>query len=280
VVIVLVGFMVASAIYSQIQPDSRGTTPSKDKKNSANFILDDEAIATKEILGENSSKALYNVVVDTFEEAGEWFGAMPDDQGLIISRRVLGAPKTLKDKGTESVNTPSRETNREAKPPAYRKEDGSYERKYYNPIPDEKKYILGVKVDFYKRGNNWFAVYPYRPVPLEGLVKSFQVWVCGRNKNHNMSVIVEDVFGDEKIIPLGKLNFLGWKRMYVNIPDNIKQYDYRFFTKRGLVFKGFLINCDPIESYGKYYLYFDNLSAEVSRFWEEYQDKNDPIDTW
>jgi len=277
VMIIAVGLIAGSILYSQPVDPAAGTKPSSNKGNDkTSFIQDDEAVATKELLGENTSKSLYRVVVDTFEEAGEWYATMPNDQGLITSRRVLGAPLALKKLGTEDVKTPPRV----AKPPKYRKEDGAYEKDYYLPYSDQKKYVLGIRVDFQKRGNNWFAIYPYRPIPLEGVVKSLEVWVCGRNKAHELSVIVEDIHGQEKTISLGKLDFLGWKRMSVNIPDGIVQYDYRFNQKRGLVFKGFVVQCDPIQSYGKYYIYFDNLTAEVSRFWEEYQDQRDPLDTW
>ena len=216
------------------------------------------------------------IVVDTFEEAGSWYSAMPNDQGIIKSRRILGAPMALKKQGAKDVKVPPRA----AKPPKFRKEDGTYQKEYFLPYSDKRKYILGIRVDFQKRGNNWFAIYPYRPITLEGVVKSFEVWVCGRNKDHKLAIIVEDINGNEQLIPLGKLNFLGWKKLTVNVPDGITQFDYRFSHKRGLVFKGFVINCNPVESYGKYYIYFDNLSAEVSRFWEEYQDQKDPVDTW
>lgn len=267
--------LTVGIIYSQgtDQPATQG-----DDKNRINTIIDDEAKTTKELLGENTSKALYKVMVDTFEEAGEWYAKMPSDQGIVISRRQVGAPKALSKEGPQGeVKTAPRG---EQNPPEFRKEDGTYQDKYYLPAADNRKYVLGVRVDFQKRGNNWFAVYPYRPIRLEGVVKSFEVWVAGRQKTHKLFIIVEDVYGDEKLIPMGKLNFLGWKRMYVNVPDQITQFDYKITNRRGLVFKGFMVECSPLESWGKYYIYFDNLTAEVSRFWEEYQDQRDPMDTW
>ncbi len=273
IVFMILGLGISTYLFCQPTDEDSTTGTGGEGDERINFILDDEAKKTKDLLGENTSKALYKITVDTFEGAGEWYAKMPNDQGLIQSRRLLGAPLALKKQGATDTKVPPR-------PPKYRKDDGSYQKEYYVPYKDERKYILGVRVDFQKRGKNWFAIYPYRPIRLKGVVKAFEVWVCGRQKNHELYLLLDDAFGNEKIVKMGKLNFLGWKRMYVHVPDRIVQYDYRFSDQRGLTFKGFVVKCDPIESYGQYYIYFDNLVAEVSRFWEEYRDQKDPVDTW
>jgi len=272
IALLVIGLGIGGLLYGA---DADKPADKKDEDRTS-FIQDDEAKSTRELLGYDATRSLYRVVVDTFEEAGEWYASMPGDQGLAVSRRHLGAPAALKKEGAKDVSVPPDK----ASPPRERKADGSYQSTYYPPYKDEKKYILGVRVDFFKRGHNWFAVYPYRPVKLEGVVKSFELWVCGRQKSHSLSIIIDDAFGKEHVIPMGKLNFLGWKRMFVNVPEGVIQYDYRFSEKRGITFKGLLIQTNPLESYGKYYIYFDNLTAEISRFWEEYRDQKDPVDNW
>ncbi len=245
------------------------TTDKKDN-NRIDLNQDDESKTAKEQLGPDASKSLYLITVDTFEEVGEWTINIPEDQGIATTRRVLGAPLALKKQGKKEVKVP----------PKYRKPDGVYERKYYRPYTDNKKYILGAKVNFYKRGHNWFSIHHNRPIRLDGIVKAFEVWVCGREKQHTLYIIVEDLFGKELLIKMDKLNFLGWKRLKVTVPLYVVQDNYRFTSKRGLKFKGFFIKVDPLESYGKYYVYFDNLVAEVDRFKEESRNVRDPIDNW
>ncbi len=262
--VLVIGAVVGSVLYAQ-DPNNK-----KSEDGRTSFI-------TEEFIGKEGSKTLHRVVVDTFEESGEWYAAMPNDQGLITSRRQKGVPRPLRLKDGEHKEVKTARKGDNAK---FRKADGTYQKDYFPTYLDKRKFVLGVRVDFQKRGNNWFATYPYRPIKLEGLVKTFEVWVAGRQKNHRLFIMVEDIYGDTKIIPMGKLNFLGWKRLYVHVPDQIDQFDYTLSHRRGLVFKGFLIKCDPLESRGRYYIYFDNLTAEVSRFWEEYQDEKDPVDNW
>ncbi len=273
-VIITGGILFAQDDKTEPSSDKADKTESSSNKEGdrTSFILDDEA----KVIGKDVSDSLYRITLDTFENAGEWYATMPNDQGIIVARRQKGVPKPLQIKGgSKSINEKVKKN-----PPKYRNVDGTYRKDYPVPYKDERKYVLGVRVDFQRRGNNWFAVYPYRPIHIEGIVKTFEVWVAGRQKNHELLLLVQDIYGEDKLISMGKLNFLGWKRLFVNIPDQIVQYDYKFTTRRGLVFKGFVVQCNSLESWGKYYIYFDNLVAEVSRFWEEYQDENDPSDIW
>ena len=237
---------------------------------------------------------MYKLVIDAFERAGEWRGEMPRDEGYITVKRVFGSPRALAKGETNIVTPPSKDKSTYDVMPKYKTKDGSYEARYFEDInfPQVGKgsdkntpkvsnlRILGVKVHFFKRGHNHFAVYPPKPIFIEGITKGFELWVCGRNKNHKLFIMLEDVRGNERIIEVGKLNFLGWKKMQARVSPRIEQADYRFNQQRGITFKGFLIQCDPMDSYGKYYLYTDNLVAVVDRFFEENRDIYDPSDRW
>lgn len=228
--------------------------------------------------------ALYTLILDPFERAGEWYGRMPNDQGVIKTRELWGAPRALNEQ-TVDLTTPW---------PRYRTGDGRYSDYYFEErlVPErgvaeatedqvtvENLRILGVKVAFHHRGYNWFAVYPPNPYVLDGEVKTFSLWVCGRNKRHELYVIVKDLFGSQRFISLGKLNFLGWKNLITEVPVQITQYDYRY-DHRGLTFEGFLVRCNLEDSWGEYYMYLDNLEVTLSRYYEEGRDVNDPLDNW
>jgi hypothetical protein len=48
----------------------------------------------------------------------------------------------------------------------------------------------------------------------------------------------------------------------------------------GIKVVGFRIECDPIESFGTYYVYFDDLRAVTDLFAEDLRDPDDMSDSW
>jgi hypothetical protein len=48
----------------------------------------------------------------------------------------------------------------------------------------------------------------------------------------------------------------------------------------GLKVLGFKIECDPMEAYGSYYVYFDDLRAVTDLFAEDNRDVDDMVDSW
>jgi len=196
------------------------------------------------------------ITVSQFEDASFWNVFIPSDQGTIQLRRLPGLP------GEKGKNDADR-----------LKADQAV------GIPEGTS-VLGVKVDFIKRGKNWFTVTPSRPLAIEGISKTMSVWVVGRNFNHTLKIIIGDYYGNKREITAGRLNFLGWKRLTVAIPPRISQADYHYVAKNGIQFLGFRIDCDMDESYGRYYLYFDDLSAVSDLFLEKARDQDDMQDIW
>lgn len=217
---------------------------------------------------ESDPGALYKISLDTFEAAGEWMASIPLEFGLAQVKEIPGSPLELKGK-EDTVKTP----------PKYGM-SGSNPKTYFEEEKDEHKQVLGVKVSFMKRAAGWIRINPPFPTKLEGLVRGFEVWVCGRNKQHTLHLVLRDFYGQEKYLEVGQLNFMGWKKMNVQIPYTIVQEDFRFSVNRGLTFEGLMISFNTEESVGRYYVYFDNLSAEISRFLEENRDTDDPLDVW
>lgn len=196
------------------------------------------------------------ITVSQFEDASFWAAFMPSDQGAVQLRRLPGVPGEKADRDADRLKM--------------EKDIG---------IPEGNS-VLGVKVDFIKRGKNWFTVYPSRPLAIEGISKTLSVWVVGRNFNHTLKIILADYSGNKMEVTVGKLNFLGWKRLTVAIPPSIKQSDYHYTAKNGVQFLGFRIDTDLDESYGRYYMYFDDLSSVSDLFLEEGRDQDDMQDIW
>ena len=199
-----------------------------------------------------AQQKLKEISVTKMEDAGFWYGVFPADNGLIELRAFPGGPL---DK---------------------------------EPIEDEEQFglgeadenVVGAKVSFFRRGVIDFTLKPIRPLPIEGITKTISVWVAGRNTNHRLELLVSDHFGNHAVIPMGKLNFSGWKQMTVTIPPHIKQRDYHYNDRMGLSIEGFNVKCDIDETYGRYYIYFDDVRAVTDLFAEESRDTDDMMDAW
>ena len=86
---------------------------------------------------------------------------------------------------------------------------------------------------------------------------------------------------------MGTMNFQGWKNLTVAIPpqnpdgvSGIIQNSFHFGNHMGLKILGFRIDCDPMESFGTYYIYFDDMRAMTDLFAEDNRDKDDMADNW
>ena len=206
---------------------------------------------------ESAQQMIREISVDKFEHDGFWRSTMSTDEGYTTSRLFKGSPA-----GKQPIP----------------EEEGL-------DIPDD--HVLGTRVDFLRRGYNTFTIYPTRPIPIEGITKTISVWVAGRNFNHELYVLIQDFFGRNYEFSMGKLNFIGWQRMVVAIPpapddglSGVVQRSYHYNNNFGIKIMGFKVVCDPMESRGSYYIYFDDLRAETDLFTEHHRDADDMVDGW
>ncbi len=205
-----------------------------------------------EIGVDTAQQKLKEVSVTRFEDAGFWFTRISRDFGLATVRRFEGAPM-------------------DKEPIPGEQEAG---------ITEEDIYVLGVKVQYYKRAMESIEIYPIRPIAIEGICKTISVWVVGRNNNNVLRLIVSDFSGKRIELTMGKLNFTGWKKMTVAIPPTVVQRNYHYNNRMGIKVEGFIIDCDPMEAIGTYYVYFDDMRAVTDLFAEENRDTDDMQDIW
>jgi hypothetical protein len=214
---------------------------------------------------ETAQQELKEISVDKFEAAGFWDASISSDEGVVTARLFEGQPADAKA-------NPLKDDPRNNEPTA-----------------PKDKYVLGVKTEFYARGYNEISILAKRPVPVEGITKVVSVWVAGRNYNHVLWLELQDFFGYRYELPMGKLNFQGWKKLSVAIPPQnpdgrtgIVQRNFHYTTHMGLKIVGFRIQCDPEEAFGTYYIYLDDLRAVSDLFAEDtaYRDRDDMPDTW
>ncbi|MDR0526430.1 MAG: flagellar filament outer layer protein FlaA [Spirochaetaceae bacterium] len=202
-------------------------------------------------------QALREVSVDKFEQEGYWQVYISTDSGFSSGRLFEGAPMAKQPvQGEESLN-----------------------------MADNK--VLGVKVDFLRRGNASVYITTTRPISVEGITKTVSVWVAGRNYNHRLYLLLNDSRGKYFELYMGRLNYQGWKKLTVSVPpqqangDNgIIQNDFHYTSSGGISIVGFRIDVDPMEAYGTYYAYFDDLRVVTDLFAENNRDPDDPRDDW
>lgn len=197
-------------------------------------------------------EALKEISVNKMEDAGFWKGRMSSDFGLLQLRGFDGGSSDKEPIADEEQSN----------------------------ITETDDKVIGAKVSFLRRGITEFVIKPIRPLPIEGITKTVSVWTVGRNIDHELSLLILDNKGQRSIIPMGKLNHSGWKKMTVTIPPHIEQRDYHYGYRTGISIEGFIVNCDIDETYGRYYIYFDDIRAVTDLFDEELRDSDDMLDAW
>jgi hypothetical protein len=205
-----------------------------------------------------AQQALSEVQVDLFERDGFWTANISPDNGLI-STLLRSGGSAQKD------------------PPPDQPEDAP-------EVTDT--HVLGVKVEFIRRGIDTFYVTAGRPLPIEGEVKTVSVMVAGRNQPHTLSLVVQDYNGKKFELKMGTLDFSGWKKISVAIPpspdgiNGIVQASSGYSDKPGLRIVGFRVDCEPMYAKGSYFIYFDDLRAVTDLYAVQNRDTDDMQDDW
>jgi hypothetical protein len=111
---------------------------------------------------------------------------------------------------------------------------------------------LAVAMLFDRKEYNWVDVVPGtkdKPIelPLPGRVKMIDMWVWSGNFSYYLEAFVRDYRGVVYTIPMGDLNFVGWKNLRINIPDNVPQSKKYLPKKQSLSFVKFRIWTRPSE---------------------------------
>jgi hypothetical protein len=217
----------------------------------AQTVVAGEPDATK-IGKDQAQQLLTEISVDKLEDAAYWYAAMPLDMGVAQAKRLAGSPAGKQPIAGETAIS----------------------------LKEDDKYALGVKVSFFRRGASYFSVHPERPITVAGIVKTVSVWVVGRNFNHTLKLLFDDYRGQTQELTVGTLNFIGWKKLTVAIPPSILQTEYHYTYKSGIRITGLRIECDPMDSFGTFYVYFDDMRAVTDLFGESKRDTDDMSDGW
>jgi hypothetical protein len=122
-----------------------------------------------------------------------------------------------------------------------------------------------------------------------GAIKSIAVRVYGLNFPHSLSVVFENDLGEQKVVPMGSLNFDGWARLTWENPAYIQ--DLRARTMRlyplypanssYIKFVGFILQRDAASPGGDFVTYFKDVEVIYDKAVEDPQGADiDDEATW
>lgn len=131
--------------------------------------------------------------------------------------------------------------------------------------PADPNHILGVKTYFHDRGFDRVEVSPPHELIIRGKARQFSVWVLGRNFRHTMGIKLRDYRGRIHTLPMGRLNFFGWRQMAVTVPGWLPQSTRYSMLDKNLHFVSLFVTSDRHEAPGDFYFYIDNLKVLIDR---------------
>jgi hypothetical protein len=119
-----------------------------------------------------------------------------------------------------------------------------------------------------------------------GTIKSIAVNVYGLNFPHKLSVILENDKGEQRIIPLGPLNFEGWAQLKWENPTYIQDIRARTMRLYPLYpsnssyvrFAGFLLQRDAANDGGDFVVYFRDVQVIYDKAVRNQFDPSMPAD--
>ena len=134
------------------------------------------------------------------------------------------------------------------------------------PDPDGDYKVLGIQFKFNRQGDNWVDIFPMLDgedtpyeIPFRGIVSRLDMWVWGANYMYQLEVLVRDYQGRVHSLPMGWLNYEGWRNLAVNIPTSVPQVSRYLGEDASMYFVGFRIRTTPRERVDNFEVFFDQF---------------------
>ena len=154
-------------------------------------------------------------------------------------------------------------------------EDGYPLVKYFDGMPSAMRLtqsdpggehkVLGIQFKFARQGDNWVDVIPMMgegtpyEIPFRGIISRIDMWVWGSNYMYEIEVLVRDYHGRVHSLPMGWLNYEGWRNLAVNVPTSIPQTSRYLGEDSSLSLVGFRIRTSPRERVDDFSVFIDQL---------------------
>jgi len=142
---------------------------------------------------------------------------------------------------------------------AFPKETEVYRNNGYPNIQAQNSFLIQTFVENPKT-DHW-DIRPKEQLLLPlGLPIQAIVWVYSEGHHMTLELIVTQKKSKDVILPLGVLNYLGWRRL--EVPINLPKENARLIQSFSLPMsvKGFRLHTQPTQKKGAFHLSFDNLT--------------------
>jgi hypothetical protein len=135
---------------------------------------------------------------------------------------------------------------------------------------------FGIHGKFDRKGYNYIEVIPAqngpdgklepRTIALPGRIKNMDVWVWGSNFDFYLEAHIMDYRGISHVLDFGSIKYVGWRNLWVNIPNYIPQSVIYTPALKGLRFVKFVLWTKPAEKVDDFYVYLDELKIFTDTF--------------
>ncbi|MDR1095555.1 MAG: flagellar filament outer layer protein FlaA [Spirochaetaceae bacterium] len=121
-----------------------------------------------------------------------------------------------------------------------------------------------------------------------GAIKQVSIQVYGLNYPHHLSVIYEDDHGVQKTVPMGYLNFDGWRRLTWDNPAYIQEVRARTMrlyplypvNSHYIKFVGLILQRDAANAGGDFIVYFKDIEVIYDKAIQDVEPDIDDETTW
>ncbi|MFW5862042.1 MAG: flagellar filament outer layer protein FlaA [Spirochaetota bacterium] len=113
-----------------------------------------------------------------------------------------------------------------------------------------------------------------RALQLPGRARAISIWAHGRGNAYKLEVWVKDFQGDVHILPMGSLDFVGWRPMKAEVPEYIPQEVNSYPQTKVTKIMRFVIRSDPEAIVEDVYLFFDQLKVLTDTFEVNFDGQN------
>ncbi len=145
----------------------------------------------------------------------------------------------------------------------------------YGSNPEDKDYrALGVNAQFDRKGYNYIELIPdikndkgeFTGIPIPGRCKMIDLWAWGSNYDYYAEIHVTDYRGITHVLPLGNLNYTGWRNLKVRIPNYIPQGRSYIPKIKQLSLSKIVVWTRPAEKVDNYFIFFDQIKVLTDIF--------------
>ncbi len=146
-------------------------------------------------------------------------------------------------------------------------------------VNPEELGVLGINGAFIRQGYNWIELIPgtgsgddfkAKAIPLPGRVQTLDFWVWGANYDYYVELHFRDFQGmahvlspyrNENLREPGSIKYVGWKNMFIVMPNYIKQAVNYKPSLATLSLTKIVFTTHPAEIVTDFYIYVDHLKV-------------------